>query len=144
MSQQYLNDNNIFRNRALPYSQQVDVTLDPRPLAVQEQELEEAKALTRRKLAHQLEASDLALHKMFSRNIIQLDVFPFTLKAIRLVKTHFAMFDIFNIDDKKSLVSSSDYIICLHLLYNMICIMYKGSGNYDKTVTAEESIKGIL
>lgn len=99
----------------------MDVTLDPRPLAVQEQELEEAKALTRRKLAHQLEASDLALHKMFSRNVIQLDVFPFTLKAIRLVKTHFAMFDIFNIGDKKSLVSSSDYIICLYLLYNMIC-----------------------
>ncbi|CAH2108330.1 unnamed protein product [Euphydryas editha] len=73
----------IKANRALPYSQQVNVTLDPRPLAVQEQELEEAKALTRRKLAHQLEASDLALHKMYSRNIIQLDVFPFTLKAIR-------------------------------------------------------------
>lgn len=72
-----------FSNRALPYSQQIDVTLDPRPLVVQEQELDEAKALTRRKLAHQLEASDLALHKMYSRNIIQLDVFPFTLKAIR-------------------------------------------------------------
>ncbi|XP_026491825.2 cilia- and flagella-associated protein 44 [Vanessa tameamea] len=73
----------IKANRSLPYSQQMDVTLDPRPLVVQEQELEEAKALTRRKLAHQLEASDLALHKMYSRNIIQLDVFPFTLKAIR-------------------------------------------------------------
>ncbi|CAH0714428.1 unnamed protein product, partial [Brenthis ino] len=73
----------IKANRALPYSQQIDVTLDPRPLVVQEQELDQAKALTRRKLAHQLEASDLALHKMYSRNIIQLDVFPFTLKAIR-------------------------------------------------------------
>lgn len=67
----------------LPVSQQINVTLDPRPLVVQEEELDEAKALTRRKLAHQLEASDLALHKMYSRNIIQLDVFPFTLKAIR-------------------------------------------------------------
>ncbi|KAM3964257.1 cilia- and flagella-associated protein 44 [Aphomia sociella] len=70
-------------NRSLPYSQQIDVTLDPRPLAVQEQEIDDAKKLTRRKLAHQLEASDLALHKMYSRNIIQLDVYPFTLKAIR-------------------------------------------------------------
>lgn len=64
-------------------SQQIDVTLDPRPLVVQENELDEAKALTIRKLAHQLEASNLALHKMFSRNIVQLDVFPFILKAIR-------------------------------------------------------------
>ncbi|XP_052756190.1 cilia- and flagella-associated protein 44 [Galleria mellonella] len=70
-------------NRLLPYSQQIDITLDTRPLAIQEQELNEAKALTRRKLAHQLEASDLALHKMYSRNIVQLDVYPFTLKAIR-------------------------------------------------------------
>ncbi|XP_075974116.1 cilia- and flagella-associated protein 44 [Anticarsia gemmatalis] len=73
----------IKANRALPASQQIDVTLDPRPLMVQEQELDVAKALTKRKLAHQLEASDLALHKMYSRNIIQLDVFPFTLRAIR-------------------------------------------------------------
>ncbi|XP_052739568.1 cilia- and flagella-associated protein 44 [Bicyclus anynana] len=73
----------IKANRTLPYSQQIDVTLDPRPLVVQEKELDDMKALTRRKLAHQLEASDLALHKMHSRNIIQLDVFPFTLKAIR-------------------------------------------------------------
>ncbi|XP_045494848.1 cilia- and flagella-associated protein 44 [Colias croceus] len=73
----------IKANRALPYSQQIDVTLDPRPLQVQEQELDECKALTKRKLAHQLEASDLGLHKMYSRNIIQLDVFPFTLKCIR-------------------------------------------------------------
>ncbi|XP_059046371.1 cilia- and flagella-associated protein 44 isoform X2 [Achroia grisella] len=73
----------IKANRSLPCSQQIDVTLDPRPLAVQEQELEEAKALTKRKLAHQLEASNLALHKMHSRNIIQLDVYPFTLRAIR-------------------------------------------------------------
>ncbi|KAL0880918.1 hypothetical protein ABMA27_002088 [Loxostege sticticalis] len=73
----------IKANRMLPVSQQINVTLDPRPLVVQEEELDEAKALTRRKLAHQLEASDLALHKMYSRNIIQLDVFPFTLKAIR-------------------------------------------------------------
>ncbi|CAG9785673.1 unnamed protein product [Diatraea saccharalis] len=70
-------------NRSLPVSQQIDVTLDPRPLAVQEAELNDAKALTIRKLAHQLEASDLAYHKMYSRNIIQLDVYPFTLKAIR-------------------------------------------------------------
>lgn len=67
----------------LPFSQQIDVTLDPRPLVVQERELDELKALARRKLAHQLEASDIGLHKMYSRNIIQLDVFPFTLKAIR-------------------------------------------------------------
>ncbi|XP_072939178.1 cilia- and flagella-associated protein 44 [Epargyreus clarus] len=73
----------IKANRALPFSQQIDVTLDPRPLVVQEKELDDAKALTKRKLAHQLEASDLALHKMYSRNIIQLDVFPFTLRAIR-------------------------------------------------------------
>ncbi|CAH2265748.1 jg7937 [Pararge aegeria aegeria] len=73
----------IKANRQLPCSQQIDVTLDPRPLLVQEKELEEMKDLTRRKLAHQLEASDLALQKMHSRNIIQLDVFPFTLKAIR-------------------------------------------------------------
>ncbi|XP_053613001.1 cilia- and flagella-associated protein 44 [Plodia interpunctella] len=73
----------IKANRVLPFSQQIDVTIDPRPLAVQEEELDVAKALTRRKLAHQLEASDLGLHKMYSRNIIQLDVFPFTLKAIR-------------------------------------------------------------
>ncbi|XP_068632653.1 cilia- and flagella-associated protein 44 [Battus philenor] len=73
----------IKANRALPFSQQIDVILDSRPLIDQEKELDEAKALTRRKLAHQLEASDLAYHKMYSRNIIQLDVFPFTLKAIR-------------------------------------------------------------
>ncbi|RVE42054.1 hypothetical protein evm_013296 [Chilo suppressalis] len=73
----------IKANRNLPVSQQINVTLDHRPLAVQEAELDEAKALTKRKLAHQLEASDLAFHKMYSRNIIQLDVFPFTLKAIR-------------------------------------------------------------
>lgn len=76
----------------MPVSQQIDVTLDPRPLAVQEAELDEAKALTVRKLAHQLEASDLALHKMHSRNIIQLDVFPFTLKAIRLFPTNIVFF----------------------------------------------------
>ncbi|CAG9578714.1 unnamed protein product [Danaus chrysippus] len=73
----------IKANRALPYSQQIDVVLDPRPLVVQEKELDDLKALTRRKLAHQLEASDLGLQKMYSRNIIQLDVYPFTLKAIR-------------------------------------------------------------
>ncbi|KAJ8730764.1 hypothetical protein PYW08_002177 [Mythimna loreyi] len=73
----------IKANRALPYSQQIDETLDPRPLEVQEKELNEAKALTVRKLAHQLEASDLGLKKMHSRNIIMLDVFPFTLRAIR-------------------------------------------------------------
>ncbi|XP_026315646.1 cilia- and flagella-associated protein 44 isoform X2 [Hyposmocoma kahamanoa] len=70
-------------NRHLPYSQQIDVTLDPRPLEVQERELDELKALAKRKVAHQLEASDLALWKMHSRNIIQLDVFPFTVLAIR-------------------------------------------------------------
>ncbi|XP_030032146.1 cilia- and flagella-associated protein 44 isoform X2 [Manduca sexta] len=73
----------IKANRLLPASQQIDITLDPRPLQVQERELNDAKALTRRKLAHRLEASDLALHKMYSRNIIQCDVFPFTLRAIR-------------------------------------------------------------
>ena len=73
----------FFRNRALPHSQQIHETLDPRPLEVQERELDDAKALTKRKLAHQLEASDLALHKMHSRNIIMLDVYPFTLRAIR-------------------------------------------------------------
>ncbi|CAH0581322.1 unnamed protein product [Chrysodeixis includens] len=73
----------IKANRALPTSQQIDVTLDPRPLEVQEKELDDAKALTKRKLAHQLEASDLALNKMHSRNIIQLDVFPFTVRAIK-------------------------------------------------------------
>ncbi|XP_045768159.1 cilia- and flagella-associated protein 44 isoform X2 [Maniola jurtina] len=73
----------IKANRLLPFSQQIDVTLDPRPLIVQEKELDDMKALTRRKLAHQLEASDLGLHKMYARNIVQLDVFPFTLKAIR-------------------------------------------------------------
>ncbi|XP_013136912.1 PREDICTED: cilia- and flagella-associated protein 44 [Papilio polytes] len=73
----------IKANKALPYSQQIDVTLDPRPLIEQEKELDEAKALTKRKLAHQLEASDLGYQKMYTRNIIQLDVFPFTLKAIR-------------------------------------------------------------
>ncbi|CAH2076495.1 unnamed protein product, partial [Iphiclides podalirius] len=73
----------IKANRALPYSQQIDLTLDPRPIAEQEKLLDEAKALTKRKLAHQLEASDLGYQKMYSRNIIQLDVFPFTLKAIR-------------------------------------------------------------
>lgn len=52
-------------------------------MVVQEKELDDLKALTRRKLAHQLEASDLGLQKMYSRNIIQLDVYPFTLKAIR-------------------------------------------------------------
>ncbi|XP_063361265.1 cilia- and flagella-associated protein 44 [Cydia amplana] len=73
----------IKANKLLPVSQQIDVTLDPRPLVVQENELEAAKALTIRKMAHQLEASDLAYKKMHSRNIIQLDVFPFILKAIR-------------------------------------------------------------
>nr|XP_049696276.1 cilia- and flagella-associated protein 44 isoform X2 [Helicoverpa armigera] len=73
----------IKANRALPFSQQIDVTLDPRPLKVQERELDDAKALTIRKLAHQLEASDLGLEKMYSRNIIQLDVFPFSVRAIR-------------------------------------------------------------
>uniref|UniRef100_A0A2A4JET3 Cilia- and flagella-associated protein 44 n=1 Tax=Heliothis virescens TaxID=7102 RepID=A0A2A4JET3_HELVI len=73
----------IKANRALPFSQQIDVTLDQRPLLVQERELEDAKALTKRKLAHQLEASDLALEKMHSRNIIQLDIYPFTVRAIR-------------------------------------------------------------
>ncbi|PZC76403.1 hypothetical protein B5X24_HaOG204702 [Helicoverpa armigera] len=73
----------IKANRSLPYSQQIDVTLDPRPLQVQEKELEDAKALTKRKLAHQLEASDLALEKMHSRNIVQLDIFPFTVRSIR-------------------------------------------------------------
>ncbi|KAJ0175517.1 hypothetical protein K1T71_008676 [Dendrolimus kikuchii] len=73
----------IKANRALPVSQQIDVILDPRPLEVQEKEIDEARTLTKRKIAHQLEASDLAFHKMYSRNIIQLDVFPFTLKAIR-------------------------------------------------------------
>lgn len=73
----------LCRNRHLPYSQQIDVTLDPRPLEVQEKELDELKALAKRKVAHQLEASDLALWKMHSRNIIQLDIFPFTLLAIR-------------------------------------------------------------
>ncbi|CAF4862679.1 unnamed protein product [Pieris macdunnoughi] len=73
----------IKANRALPHSQQIDVTLDPRPLQVQERELDQLKALTKRKLAHQLEASDLGFDKMYSRNIIQLDVFPFTLKCIR-------------------------------------------------------------
>ncbi|XP_063394624.1 cilia- and flagella-associated protein 44 [Cydia fagiglandana] len=73
----------IKSNKLLPVSQQIDVTLDPRPLVVQENELEAAKALTIRKLAHQLEASDLGYKKMHSRNIIQLDVFPFILKAIR-------------------------------------------------------------
>ncbi|CAH0702407.1 unnamed protein product [Spodoptera exigua] len=72
----------IKANKALPVSQQIDVTLDTRPLQVQEKELEDAKALTKRKLAHQLEASDLALAKMHSRNIIQLDVFPFAVRAI--------------------------------------------------------------
>ncbi|XP_022814799.1 uncharacterized protein LOC111348420 isoform X2 [Spodoptera litura] len=72
----------IKANKALPYSQQIDVTLDRRPLQVQERELEDAKALTIRKLAHQLEASDLGLAKMHSRNIIQLDVYPFTVRAI--------------------------------------------------------------
>lgn len=67
----------------LPVSQQIDVNIDPRPLEVQERELDEAKALTERKLAHQLESSNLAFHKMYHRNIIQLDVFPFTLKSIR-------------------------------------------------------------
>ncbi|KAJ8721473.1 hypothetical protein PYW07_002248 [Mythimna separata] len=73
----------IKANRALPYSQQIDETLDPRPLEVQERELNDAKALTVRKLAHQLEASDLGLQKMHSRNIVMLDVFPFTLRGIR-------------------------------------------------------------
>ncbi|CAG4986750.1 unnamed protein product [Parnassius apollo] len=73
----------IKANRALPVSQQIDLILDPRPIMELEKELNEAKALTRRKLAHQLEASDLAYQKMYHRNIIQLDVFPFTLKAIR-------------------------------------------------------------
>ncbi|XP_049868169.1 cilia- and flagella-associated protein 44 [Pectinophora gossypiella] len=73
----------IKANRVLPASQQIDVTLDPRPLEVQEQELEVARQLAVRKVAHQLEASDLGLWKMYSRNIIQLDVFPFTLRAIR-------------------------------------------------------------
>ncbi|CAB3223441.1 unnamed protein product [Arctia plantaginis] len=73
----------IRANRALPVSQQIDVTLDPRPLVDQERELEVAKALTIRKLAHQLEASTLGLNKMRNRNIIQLDMFPFAVKAIR-------------------------------------------------------------
>ncbi|KAI5642687.1 hypothetical protein NE865_05213 [Phthorimaea operculella] len=73
----------IKANRMLPWSQQIDINLDPRPIEAQEVELEEAKALTIRKIAHQLEKSDIGLHKMYSRNIIQLDVYPFTLRAIR-------------------------------------------------------------
>lgn len=67
----------------MPASQQMDVILDHRPLMDQERELEVAKALTIRKLAHQLEASTLGLDKMRNRNIIQLDVFPFAVKALR-------------------------------------------------------------
>ncbi|CAG9119565.1 unnamed protein product [Plutella xylostella] len=84
LSQLSLEYNKIIKaNRLLPVSQQIDLTLDPRPLKAQEDELDEAKALTIRKLAHQLEASNIGLNKMHSRYIIMLDVFPFALTAIR-------------------------------------------------------------
>ncbi|XP_041988296.1 cilia- and flagella-associated protein 44 isoform X2 [Aricia agestis] len=69
-------------NKMLPWSQQVDVVLDARPLAALDDELTAAAELTRRRLAHPLAAAELRLRKMHARNIVQLDVFPFTLAAI--------------------------------------------------------------